>query len=429
MADVFVSYKREDQEQKGRVIPIVRALEAEGFDVFYDVEIPPGSTWEQVLQSKINQSKCVIVLWSQASVDSDWVKEEAEIAKNAGKIIPVFLDPVNAPFGFSRIEGANLIGWNGDLANREWQNLVSAVRNRVGEGTGHRQPEVTSVPMPIDRRKGGFAGGGAGKFALIALIIALLGGVGFVGFQMIKRPEATQTRPQLDSDKMKEKLAFDEAWNDGSKVALLRFLKQYPTSAYVKRVKERIAEIDAKERLHDDSPTVGVIEDVVEVPRRPLNTGRLNEDCISVSGNVSIEAMDHNRGYMLVDARGSALLSASGRDAKDEIAATRTAVTWYKLTQQCFVGRPDAEFSYWKTSSGDIPSGRVADEDCIAIDRNDLSVKERGGMSYVFDGNASLFRMESTEDAKTVISVIDAYEASHVCYLKRPDPAMTYLRK
>ena len=62
MADIFISYKREDQENKGRILPIVRALQAEGFDVFYDVEIPPGSTWEQVLQTKINMAKSLIFL-------------------------------------------------------------------------------------------------------------------------------------------------------------------------------------------------------------------------------------------------------------------------------------------------------------------------------------------------------------------------------
>ena len=68
MADIFISYKREDEEEYGRVKPIAQALEAEGYDVFYDVEIQQGSTWETVLQSKIDDDKCVLVLWSYSSV-------------------------------------------------------------------------------------------------------------------------------------------------------------------------------------------------------------------------------------------------------------------------------------------------------------------------------------------------------------------------
>ncbi|MEL6753052.1 MAG: toll/interleukin-1 receptor domain-containing protein, partial [Pseudomonadota bacterium] len=101
MADIFISYKREDQEEFGRVRPIAEALRAEGYDVFYDVQVPPGSSWEDVLQSKINAARAVLVLWSRHSVDSDWVKEEAEMAKHAGKLIPVFLDAVPPPFGFA----------------------------------------------------------------------------------------------------------------------------------------------------------------------------------------------------------------------------------------------------------------------------------------------------------------------------------------
>jgi len=44
MADIFISYKREDQEEHGRVRPIAEALGAEGYDVFYDVQVPPGSS-------------------------------------------------------------------------------------------------------------------------------------------------------------------------------------------------------------------------------------------------------------------------------------------------------------------------------------------------------------------------------------------------
>lgn len=136
MADVFISYTRKDQEERGRVVPIAEALKAEGYDVFYDVQIPPGSSWDQELQAKIDAARYVIVLWSHQSIDSDWVKEEAEIAKKAGKLIPVFLDRVPAPLGFGRIEGADLSGWDGSRDDVEWRNLVAVLKERSGTGKG-----------------------------------------------------------------------------------------------------------------------------------------------------------------------------------------------------------------------------------------------------------------------------------------------------
>lgn len=47
MTDIFVSYATEDRD---RVRPLVEVLEAEGWDVFWDREIPPGRSWDDVIQ-------------------------------------------------------------------------------------------------------------------------------------------------------------------------------------------------------------------------------------------------------------------------------------------------------------------------------------------------------------------------------------------
>ena len=202
MADIFISYKREDQEELGRVRPIAEALTAEGYDVFYDVHVPPGSSWEEVLQSKINAARAVLVLWSHHSVDSDWVKEEAEMAKHAGKLIPVFLDAVAPPFGFARIEGANLADWNGDLQNMEWRNLVAAVKAKIGAGEKAPTPSVTRVSYAPSKtvtitktQKSG--GGGFVKGVLTVALLGLLAGGGYFVWNMQQsgssRPLATVT--------------------------------------------------------------------------------------------------------------------------------------------------------------------------------------------------------------------------------------------
>ena len=42
MSDVFVSYKAED---RGRIAPLVQALEADGLSVWWDTQIAAGSEW------------------------------------------------------------------------------------------------------------------------------------------------------------------------------------------------------------------------------------------------------------------------------------------------------------------------------------------------------------------------------------------------
>jgi hypothetical protein len=68
MADVFVSYASEDRE---RVAPIVEAIEQAGFSVWWDRRIGLGSSFDREIERELESAGCVIVVWSNRSVDSD----------------------------------------------------------------------------------------------------------------------------------------------------------------------------------------------------------------------------------------------------------------------------------------------------------------------------------------------------------------------
>lgn len=89
MADVFISYSSRD---RGRVLPLVEALQAAGVRVFWDAQIKPGEAWEVALQDGLRAAKAVIVFWSTLSVQSDWVRDEASYAFVSGKLITIKID-------------------------------------------------------------------------------------------------------------------------------------------------------------------------------------------------------------------------------------------------------------------------------------------------------------------------------------------------
>jgi hypothetical protein len=146
MADVFISYAREDS---ARASSIADALEAEGFSVFRDTEIPAGQTWADYIETKLKNSAAVLVLWSGRSIQSQWVREEARLGRDAGKLIPVQLDASLPPFGFGEVQAADLQTWAGDRADADWRRLVAAIRFAIDKnGKTPPQPQPQSQPTP-----------------------------------------------------------------------------------------------------------------------------------------------------------------------------------------------------------------------------------------------------------------------------------------
>ncbi|MEZ5970290.1 MAG: TIR domain-containing protein [Hyphomonadaceae bacterium] len=145
MTDVFISYAREDAAQAER---IARGLEGQGLSVFWDNEIPPGQTWADYIEGKLNQCNVAVVLWSEHSTKSQWVREEARMGRN--KLIPAKLDNHEAPFGFGDVQAADLSGWGGDYNHPQWARFTNAVlaKARPNAPSAAPQPPLQHQPQP-----------------------------------------------------------------------------------------------------------------------------------------------------------------------------------------------------------------------------------------------------------------------------------------
>ena len=67
LADIFVSYSRQD---RARVAPLVAALEAQGWSVWWDPEIAPGEEFDSLISRELEMARSLIVVWTPLSVDS-----------------------------------------------------------------------------------------------------------------------------------------------------------------------------------------------------------------------------------------------------------------------------------------------------------------------------------------------------------------------
>jgi uncharacterized membrane protein YhaH (DUF805 family) len=143
MADVFISYSREDRP---RAEQVARALSAMGLDSFWDTDIPPGQTWADYIEGKLTQCKTVVVLWSEHSTKSQWVREEARMGRDKSKLIPALLDASPAPFGFGEVQAADLSTWRGEASHPEWTRFAAAVQNAVRAGGDVTPSAQTQAP-------------------------------------------------------------------------------------------------------------------------------------------------------------------------------------------------------------------------------------------------------------------------------------------
>jgi adenylate cyclase len=133
MADIFVSYSRTD---RARVAPLVAALEAEGWSVWWDPEITPGQEFDSQIANELEAAHAILVIWTPASVSSRWVRGEAREAADRGILVPVRFDDVKLPIDVRAIHTTDLDAWQENPQSAEFQELVRALGPLAGRPAG-----------------------------------------------------------------------------------------------------------------------------------------------------------------------------------------------------------------------------------------------------------------------------------------------------
>jgi hypothetical protein len=196
MADVFVSYARED---RARVQRVAEALERAGWSVWWDRQILAGNEFETVIQSELDHAACVLVAWSAASVASPWVRNEASEGLKRRVLIPLLLDDCLPPLAFRHLQAVRLETLPSvDLDSAEFQDLLSAIAALVGRTAGSRplpgtHTNVTTVPPdwrptpgvappPVQSTRSQPAGSSRGVLLGSAAVILVAGIAAYLGW-------------------------------------------------------------------------------------------------------------------------------------------------------------------------------------------------------------------------------------------------------
>jgi formylglycine-generating enzyme required for sulfatase activity len=155
MTDIFISYASGDRP---RIIPLVKALEAQGWSVWWDRIIPPGKTFAKVIEEAVEGARCVVVVWTATSVESEWVSNEASEGARRKVLIPALMDAVEIPFEFRRIQAADIVGWDATPDHPGFRQLVEAIAALIGPPPGRAaadaprtRAEGTQGPAEVQR--------------------------------------------------------------------------------------------------------------------------------------------------------------------------------------------------------------------------------------------------------------------------------------
>ena len=139
MADVFMSYARAD---KARVVPLVKAIEAKGWSVWWDPEISPGQEFDDQIDAELMSAKAVVVVWTPTSVVSRWVRGEARDAADRGVLVPVRFEQARLPIDVRAIHTTDLDDWDEDPASAPAQACLHALAAMIAHSNAAQAAEA-----------------------------------------------------------------------------------------------------------------------------------------------------------------------------------------------------------------------------------------------------------------------------------------------
>lgn len=143
MADVFLSYSREDLASATK---LAKALIAAGHTIWWDQDLSAGADFGEITDREIKAAKTVVVCWTEAAIRSKWVRDEAAFARDHNKLVPIIFEGDEPPLGFRQIQAIDFRRWSGDPDTGEFRQLLAGIA-----GVTAAEPKTPPKPPRIKK--------------------------------------------------------------------------------------------------------------------------------------------------------------------------------------------------------------------------------------------------------------------------------------
>jgi len=198
-SDVFISYAREDAGAARRLADALVALR--GWSAWWDTSLRTGEQFPKRIQEAVAGARCVIVLWSRHSIDSNWVVAETSEGWNRGILVPVRLDDCEPPMPFRQTQSRDLSSWKGSTRDPTLLALVEDIQRIHARGNAATLEELAAREA---RRRSYRRRQLRKRFGLAAALV-LLGVAGWLGWQTYDRRQAAENLAR-QADEAREKV-------------------------------------------------------------------------------------------------------------------------------------------------------------------------------------------------------------------------------
>lgn len=270
---LFLSYAHADE---ARARKLAAALDQAGYNVWWDALIEGGTAYARTINHALETADVIIVLWSAASVESDWVRDEAALGRDRHRLVPLSLDRVKPPLGFRQYQFINFRTWRGRRDAAEFVALERAIAAAAGQVAPERKIRSTR----ISRRTALIGGALLGSAAIYAATYL------FIDRDWLKSDDDTPSIAVMP---------FKNLSGDDSQAYFSEGLTEEVRAALVRIDALQVAAAASSEKAgeeHEDAQSIA----------RELGVGFLLGGSVRRSGNmlrIATELTDGKTGYSL----------------------------------------------------------------------------------------------------------------------------------
>ena len=142
MSQIFISYARSTEAEAKLIAETLRGL---GYNVWRDDELAPHRDYGVAIEEKLRAAGAVVAVWSADAARSQWVRAEADIARQQGTLLQLSFDGTIPPLPFNQIHCEDLSGWSGNPNAPAWKKIIETLAQMLQQAP---TADANAPPLP-----------------------------------------------------------------------------------------------------------------------------------------------------------------------------------------------------------------------------------------------------------------------------------------